>query len=244
MPLRRGQIVIRRLELYSNQIAKVTIWKLQALDILSNRSPSGTERKTMKEAPSLLQLIPDIFFDALAYILPSSLLFIGVMIIPSSIGSPLVKAYLNLGASFDRFIVVLFGIGILYIIGQLLTHFSYDLILLPLRKLAAWRKDKEFVKTDIEWMADYTFIRHKDAALGLEISKRYARTIMSRNNALVGLLLMLTSLLSGQRIGLTISGILFLLFLHEAYGEQRFFSRYLQEMTRELRNLEPAPKSE
>ncbi len=121
----------------------------------------------MKEAPSLLQLIPDIFFDALAYILPASLLFIGVMTIPSSVGSPLVNSYLNLGASFDRFIVVLFGIGLLYIVGQLLTHFSYDLILRPLRKLAEWRKVKEFAGSDIEWMADYTFIRHKDAALGV-----------------------------------------------------------------------------
>lgn len=196
----------------------------------------------MQNAPSLLQLIPDIFFDALAYILPASLLFIGVMIIPSSIGAPLVNAYLSLGASFDRFIVVLFGIGILYILGQLLTHFSYDVILRPLRKLASLRKDEAFAKSDIDWMADYTFIRHKDAALGLEISKRYARTIMSRNNALVALLLAITSLISVQWIGLIICGVIFLLFLHEAYGEQVFFSRYLQEMTKELRNMEPTRK--
>ena len=63
----------------------------------------------MKEAPSLLQLIPDIFFDALAYLLPATLLFLGIMIIPSSIGAPLVNAYLNLGASFDRFVVILSG---------------------------------------------------------------------------------------------------------------------------------------
>ena len=192
----------------------------------------------MKEAPSLLQLIPDIFFDALAYILPASLLFIGVMIIPSSVGGPLVEAYLNLGASFDRFIVVLFGIGLLYIVGQLLTHFSYDVVLRPLRWLAARRNQKEFARSDIAWMADYTFIRHKDAALGLEISKRYARTIMSRNNALVALILMVVSLLSRQWIGLIASGVLFLLFLHEAYGEQVFFSRYLGEMRRELRDMD------
>ena len=192
----------------------------------------------MKEAPSLLQLIPDIFFDALAYLLPASLLFIGVMIIPSSVGGPLVEAYLNLGASFDRFIVVLLGIGMFYITGQLLTHFSYDLVLRPLRNLAARRGTKEFARSDIDWMADYTFIRHKDAALGLEISKRYARTIMSRNNALVALLLMLISILSRQWVWLTACGILFALFVHEAYGEQVFFSRYLREMTRELRNLE------
>ena len=198
----------------------------------------------MKEAPSLLNLIPDIFFDALAYILPASLLFIGVLIIPSSVGEPLVNAYLNLGASFDRFVVLLFGIGLLNIVGQLLTHFSYDIILRPLRKMAAWRNGKEFARSDIEWMADYTFIRHKDAVLGMEISKGYARTIMSRNNALVALLLMVTSLVSRQWVGLMSTGILFLLFLHEAYGEQRFFSRYLQEMTKELRNIEPAPDNE
>ena|ERR687888_2290785 len=105
------------------------------------------------------------------------------MTLTPSIGSPLVQAYLNLGASFDRFIVVLLGVGIFYIIGQLLTHYSYDLILRPLRRLALWRKNDGFAESDIAWMADYTFIRHKDAALGLEISKRYARTIMSRNNA-------------------------------------------------------------
>jgi hypothetical protein len=198
----------------------------------------------MKEAPSLLQLIPDIFFDALAYLLPASLLFLGVMIIPSSIGAPLVNAYLNLSASFDRFVVVLFGIGILYILGQLLTHFSYDLILRPLRRVAAWRKEEGFARSDIDWMADYTFIRHKDAALGIEISKRYARTIMSRNNALVALLLLITSILSSQWIGLTVSGILFLLFAHEAYGEQKFFSQYLQEMTKELKKMEPDQKQE
>jgi hypothetical protein len=196
----------------------------------------------MKEAPSLLQLIPDIFFDALAYLLPSSLLFLGIMIIPSSIGAPLVNAYLNLGASFDRFVVILFGIGLLYILGQLLTHFSYDVILRPLQKVAAWREEKDFAKSDIDWMADYTFIRHKDAALGMEISKRYARTIMSRNNALVALVLMVTSILSSQWIGLAVSGVLFVLFTHEAYGEQRFFSRYLREITKELRSIEAAEK--
>jgi hypothetical protein len=55
---------------------------------------------------------------------------------------------------------------------------------------------------------------------------------------------MITSLISLQWIGLTISGVLFLLFLHEAYGEQRFFSRYLQEMTRELRNVDQNSKKE
>jgi hypothetical protein len=194
--------------------------------------------KDMNQTPNLLQLIPDIFFDALAYLMPASLLFIGVMIIPSSVGAPLVNAYLNLGASFDRFVVVLLGIGMLYVTGQLLTHFSYDVVLRPLRKVAAWRNNKDFAGSDIEWMADYTFIRHRDAALGLEISKRYARTIMSRNNALVALLLMIISIVSAQWIGLIASAILFLLFLHEAYGEQMFFSRYLQEMTRELRNME------
>lgn len=198
----------------------------------------------MKEAPSLLQLIPDIFFDALAYVLPASLLFIGVMIIPSSIGAPLVNAYLSLGASFDRFIVILFGVGILYIVGQMLTHFSYDLILRPLRKIAEWRQARDFTHSDIDWMADYTFIRHKDAALGLEISKRYARAIMSRNNALAALLLMILSVVSGQWVGLMVCGILVLLFVHQAYGEQRFFSRYLQEITKELRSLETPPKEE
>jgi hypothetical protein len=196
----------------------------------------------MKEAPSLLQLIPDIFFDALAYVLPASLLFIGVMIIPSSIGAPLVNAYLSLGASFDRFVVILFGIGLLYIVGQLLTHFSYDLILRPLQKLAAWRQEKDFTRSDIDWMGDYTFIRHKDAALGLEISKRYARTIMSRNNALVALVLMVLSVISRQWLGLSACGVLFLLFLHQTYGEQRFFSRYLEEITKELRSLDAAEK--
>ena len=222
----------------------ITTKSLPALDILNKEFYLETLSKPMKEAPSLLQLIPDIFFDALAYLLPASLLFVGMMIIPSSLGSPLVNAYLNLGASFDRFIVILFGIGILYIIGQLLTHFSYDVILRPLRKVAAWRNEKAFARSDIEWMADYTFIRHKDAALGLEISKRYARTIMSRNNALVALLLVIVSLLSRQWIGLAASGLLFFLFLHETYGEQRFFSRYLQEMTKELRTLEAAPEKE
>lgn len=198
----------------------------------------------MKEAPSLLQLIPDIFFDALAYVLPASLLFIGVMIIPSSIGAPLVNAYLNLGASFDRFVVILFGVGLLYIVGQMLTHFSYDLILRPLRRLATWRKAQDFAHSDIDWMADYTFIRHKDAALGMEISKRYARTIMSRNNALVALVLTVISLISRQWVWLTVSGVLFFLFLHQAYGEQLFFSRYLQEITKELRSLEAAKKEE
>jgi len=176
--------------------------------------------------------------------LPASLLFIGMMIIPSSVGAPLINAYLNLGASFDRFIVILFGIGILYIVGQMLTHFSYDVILRPLRTLAAWKQEKDFTRSDIDWMADYTFIRHKDAALGMEISKRYARTIMSRNNALVALLLMITAVISRQWIGLAVSGILFLLFAHQSYGEQRFFSRYLEEITKELRTLEAAQKED
>ena len=50
------------------------------------------------------------------------------------LGSTEQHAYLSLGVSFDRFVVVLFGIGILYVVGQLLTHFSYDVILRPLRR--------------------------------------------------------------------------------------------------------------
>jgi hypothetical protein len=55
---------------------------------------------------------------------------------------------------------------------------------------------------------------------------------------------MITSHLSSQWIGLMVRGTLFLLVLHEAYAEQRFFSRYLKEMTKELRNMEPAPETE
>ena len=190
-----------------------------------------------------MQLIPDIFFDALAYLLPASLLFIGMMIIPSSLGRPLVNAYLNLGASTDWFIVILFGIGILYIIGQLLTHFSYDVILRPWRKVAAWRNGKAFAGSDIEWLADYTFIRHKDAALGLEISKRYARTIMSRNNALVSLLLMVVSLLSRQWIGWLPAGCCSSFSSTKRTVSRKFSHGYLQEMTKELRTLEAAPES-
>ena len=102
------------------------------------------------------------------------------------------------------------ALGLLYIVGQLLTHFSYDLILRPLRTLATWREEQDFTNSDIDWMADYTFIRHKDAALGMEISKRYARTIMSRNNALVALLLMVVSLISRQWVGLIVCGRLFI----------------------------------
>ncbi len=195
----------------------------------------------MNQAPNFLQMIPDLFFDAFAYILPASYLVLGIMIIPSFIGKPLLDAYLSLGAVFDRFVVILLGLGLLYVIGQLLTHFSYDVILAPLQKLAVWRKAQGFARSDIEWMANYTFIRHKDAALGSEISKRYARTIMARNNALVSLLLMITSIASIQWIAFALSAILFFLFLHETYGEQMFFSHYLQEMTRELRKLEPGP---
>jgi len=210
----------------------------------TNRFDSGTESKDMKYAPNLFQLIPDIFFDTLAYILPSSFLFVGALTLSSPLSGPLITAYLNLGAWFDRFIVVALGLGILYILGQLITHFSYEVILRPLRRLASLRNDEQFTKSDIEWTADYTFIRHTDATLGLEITKRYARTIMSRNNAFVSLLLMVTSMVGKQWIGVIVSGILFLLFLHEAYGEQVFFSRYLLEVTKELRNLEANVKTE
>jgi hypothetical protein len=60
----------------------------------------------------------------------------------------------------------------------------------------------------------------------------------------VALLLMILSLISNQWIGLMVTSVFFLLFLHEAYGEQRFFSRYLQEMTKELRNVEETPAKE
>ena len=55
---------------------------------------------------------------------------------------------------------------------------------------------------------------------------------------------MVTSILSRQWAGLAVSGVLFLLFTHEAYGEQRFFSRYLREITKELRSMEAAQKEE
>lgn len=201
----------------------------------------------MKAPPSLLQLIPDLFFDLLAYILPASLLFVGVLTIPvpASVSAPLVEAYFNMGAWFDRFVVILFGIGILYIVGQMLTHLSDSWILLPLRQLAALRKVENFTRSDIEWMAEYTFIRHTDVTLGLEISKRYARTIMSRNNALVALILMVLSISSYQWTELILSGFLFSLFLHEAYGAHIFFARYLRAMTKELRNMKfPSPEKE
>jgi len=52
------------------------------------------------------------------------------------------------------------------------------------------------------------------------------------------------SIVSQQWIGVTVSGILFLLFVHEAYGEQVFFSRYLQAITKELRSMEAKAEAE
>jgi hypothetical protein len=56
---------------------------------------------------------------------------------------------------------------------------------------------------------------------------------------------MILSVFSYQWPELIISGFLFSLFLHEAYGAQIFFARYLREMTKELRNMKlPAPEEE
>ena len=71
------------------------------------------------------------------------------MTLSSPLSAPLIDAYLSLNAAFDRFILILLGLGVLYIAGQLLTHFSYEVILRPLRKLATLRNDEAFTQSDI-----------------------------------------------------------------------------------------------
>jgi len=193
------------------------------------------ERQTVKNSESLIQLIPDIFYDALAYFLPASLLFIGVVTVSSPARDFTVSSYLSLSDTFDKLIVVVLGLGVLYTLGQFLTFVSYEIIHRPMRAFASWRKDRRYPPSDQMWTPDYTYIRHTDAALGLEVTKRYARTILTRNNALVSLLILVISIISNQDIAIIVSAILFPLLLYETYGRRVFFYQFIVSVANELR---------
>lgn len=86
---------------------------------------------------------------------------------------------------------------------------------------------------DRDWTQDYISIRNKDSQIGLEVTKRYARYILSRNNVIVGIvLLFFAAFYSDKTILLCL--IFTLLFLFDSYSRRCWFLSYLEKTSDKL----------
>jgi len=130
---------------------------------------------------SITDLMPESFYDLLAYVVPASFFSIGLAYVSGwlPLNSPL------FGAS-DKSIIAdaLIGFiifGAMYFIGQVATSSSFYIVAVPIRWVLAkrnaslWKADNRIVE---RWFAIRGVGKANEVA---EVSKRLARWVMSRN---------------------------------------------------------------
>jgi len=146
-------------------------------------------------------ILPEAFYDVLAYIIPSAYLVVGILLGCDSLNK---NKILN-NASTTSWVIELFvGIiilGGLYCIGTIITSFSFYLIQKPISKFLFAIKRKSRDERGID---KYTFdlfgdeiikLRIQHPSISTEITKRYARLNLLRNIAFSSLFLLLLNLL-------------------------------------------------
>lgn len=206
----------------------------------------------MKEVDNLAKLIPDVFYDILAYIVPASVMCVGIILIVDFIGTPIKNFYSNITDAVDKIFIALFVLGLLYIVGQLITVCSYWPVFgilgafSRLTKRTAWiyGSGKTWQVGDKTRNADQAYVAERNSDLRLEVMKRYTRMIMARNNTLVFLILAALALLMVNYSVAIICFMLFVLLLFEAYTRRVWFNNFLFAASTELRKLDAATKQE
>ncbi|MFM7518493.1 MAG: hypothetical protein ACKO3V_16275 [Pirellula sp.] len=135
---------------------------------------------TAEEPDKEVSLIPEAFYDLIAYVVPSALFVVALLRLYPDLATTFTSPTKSI--IFD-FLSAVLGLGSLYLLGQVTTSISYVLLGVPLLWLS---KDRESI--DDLWSVKILEIKaYGSAGVSLEIMKRYARWIASRNVTVIAI---------------------------------------------------------
>ena len=169
----------------------------------------------MKEnVESTAKLVPDVFYEMLAYVIPACVLLAGLGSISDPLRNLIFGWDLSQVAIVEKVLLSFLILGLLYATGQFLTCLSHWVIYrivtigMWLLKEESWNyPSKPFEgppglgpleMVDRNFWKDQSRIRLAAPVLGLEILKRFARVVMARNHALVFFLLTVFAFVNGK----------------------------------------------
>lgn len=139
--------------------------------------------------------LPEAFYDALAYVIPASLLFLALNRLFH------LKQFLEGFIDFEKdsivaeVIIGLIVLGILYLVGQFMTSISYFAIALPVVRMQK-KLFSDSSANHFSIMNSWFEVRAKNnTGITSEISKRLGRWVMSRNVTFLSFILSIICLL-------------------------------------------------
>lgn len=140
------------------------------------------------ETKEIINLIPESFYDVLAYIVPGAYLFVDSNIVFNLISKTEIYSFTSTNISW---IIILFSsliiLGGLYYIGIILTTFSYYLIQVPCSILLEKRLNKNRSEFQFDLFEKVPLkLKNLSSPVGTELIKRYARLNLVRNICMVG----------------------------------------------------------
>ena len=182
----------------------------------------------------LTEGIPELFYDIIAYLIPPIYLMLGIgLTLGWFEGYDLKESLLNENVVVDLFIIFIL-IGILYLIGQLLTTLSsfvvWEFPRWVLNRLRRDKADSNAVET-IDWYEGYRIMEIKRPKLANLITKRYARWVTSRNIVLATLILLVMNLILGKSYSLLWFGLL-IVFSFDTTVRKIWLNKYINQLVK------------
>ena len=182
----------------------------------------------------LTEGIPELFYDIIAYLIPPIYLMLGIgLTLGWFEGYDLKESLLNENVVVDLFIIFIL-IGILYLIGQLLTTLSsfvvWEFPRWVLNRLRRDKADSNAVET-IDWYEGYRIMEIKRPKLANLITKRYARWVTSRNIVLATLILLVMNLILGNSYSVLWFGLL-IVFSFDATVRKIWLNKYINQLVK------------
>lgn len=145
--------------------------------------------------------LPEAFFDALAYVVPGCFLMIGMAFSFQSLGEQMGTFLSSTSSVLIDLLLVVVVVEAAYLVGQLLTTFSWFTVYRPLK----WCQDRLRSRSGAKggesrsnWYEDYRRIQIQHPAISPLVTKRYARWMAARNIALASLVLVVVNLLTRE----------------------------------------------
>ena len=201
--------------------------------------------KMNESIKEISKTVPESFYDALAYLIPGTFLIICPFFIVPEYHVFVQKYYNASTIVFDKIIIVILVLFLSYVLGQVLTTLSWIILGIimgyfsKLFKITCWTYKKNENWTpfdndfDRDWTQDYISIRNKNPQIGLEVTKRYGRFILSRNNVIVGITLIFLSIYFSEKT-ILLSSIFTSLFLFDSYLRRCWLLSYIEKTNDKL----------
>lgn len=182
-----------------------------------------------KPIETFLGGIPELFYDGVAYALPGLYLILGMAFNFDKFSNFKVDEIEFLENFLIDLLLVIVCLGILYLVGQILTTFSSYLVW----KMPSWIISKLYRKKrkskNIDWYKGYRFLEVKNPHVAILVTKRYARWIASRNIVLASFILLVISIFMNDSYIFVYLGILFV-FSIDAGLRKTWLDNYINEL--------------